>query len=101
MQHRILPGGPLPSAYGNIDIERVNLNAVCSASDLLGCHDRAARPRKTIEDNGAATRAIFYGISNQGRRLYGRVLDLVSTAAAEGVRHPVSPYISPAPVAPS
>src|SRR4051812_34461530 len=99
LKHGILSGRPLPSSYRDIDIEGVDFDAVRSASHLFGRQDRAAGPRKGIQDDRTPTGTVFDRVYNQGRGLDGRVLNFVATPPTERIRPSVFPDIGSAPVA--
>src|SRR5580658_4405376 len=95
---RALAGHALPTADGDIDVERVDLDAAADAAGALRGYQGRPATQKRIEHNVAADRAVKKRVSDQRERLDGR-MQLVETALltplGEGRRARIVPDIRP------
>ena len=48
VEHGLLPGEPLPTEHGHIDIPRIDLHAVADSPGALGCDQGAAASQKWV-----------------------------------------------------
>src|SRR4029450_10986480 len=76
----------LPSPHSDVDIMWIELEAVCTSTNALGCHDRGARPHKWVEDDVAAPRAIAQRVGDERDRLDCRMQsEIVHASGTERV----------------
>jgi hypothetical protein len=68
-------GVGLPAAHGDVDIERINLEAVSTSCYALGGHDRGAGTHKWVEDNIATAGTITHCVGDERDRLDGWMHD--------------------------
>src|ERR1700722_17262662 len=70
---RAVAGQALPTADGDVDIKRVDLDAAADAAGALRRHQGRPAAQKRIEHNVAAPRAIEKRIRDEPDRLNGRM----------------------------
>jgi len=75
------PGDLLPSADGEINVERVELDHPSDASGALGGEDCRTAAAERIEDDPVAPTAVSDQICDEGRRFDRRVQNRARRAA--------------------
>ena len=85
----------LPAANGEIGQTRLDLYCSSTAADPLSGHHRRAKAREGVEDDIAASCAVFKGVNHEGDRLGGRTrAKFVHAADAECVHRCIAPDIA-------
>ena len=84
----------LPAADGDVNIARLDLKRVTAAPDTLGGKECCARPRKRIEHDVSAPRAVLDAVGNERHWLHGRMrVKLIQPSGSERVDAGIMPHI--------